>query len=439
MGAGGSCSISVTFTPTATGSRTATLTVTDSNAGNSGQTVALSGTGVVLAGTIALTPGSLTFSGQLTDTLSTAQAVTLQNSGTAALAVPSVSISGANAGDFGLTNGCQSTLGVGSTCTIAVTFTPAASGSRTATLTVIDSNASNSPQTLALSGTGVAAVGTIALTPASLTFSSQTTGTTSTAQTVTVQNTGTAALAVPSVSISGSNANDFGLSNGCHASLSVGSSCVISLTFTPAATGSRTATLTVADSNASNSLQTVVLNGTGQDFSLSAATSSIVAITAGQSAAATVAVSAVDGFTGSITFTCAVPAAMTEASCSAAPVQIASGASSANSTVTINTTAAHHVSALRRHSSWIVAQWSLGFFGVFLWGIPCRRRKRIAFGAVLLATLLLSACGGGSGGGASSNSSGYTDTGTPAGTYVLTLTASSGAASHTMTLSATVQ
>src|SRR5438552_18017189 len=78
----------------------------------------------------------------------------------------------------------------------SVTFTPSARGARSATLAVSD-NASGSPQTVALSGTGISPV--VSASPASLTFPSQFVGTTGLPQNVTVSNTGEVALTISSV------------------------------------------------------------------------------------------------------------------------------------------------------------------------------------------------------------------------------------------------
>ncbi|PYV35157.1 MAG: hypothetical protein DMG22_03325, partial [Acidobacteria bacterium] len=79
------------------------------------------------------------------------------------------------------TNNCGASVAVGANCTINVTFTPAATGTRSGTLTVTD-NATNSPQTASLTGTGNTT--TAGLTPTSLTFASQQVGSTSAAQAV---------------------------------------------------------------------------------------------------------------------------------------------------------------------------------------------------------------------------------------------------------------
>src|SRR5207245_1630603 len=158
-------------------------------------------------------PSSLTFSGQNVGTTSAAQAVTLSNPSGVALTITSIGFAGTNPGDFGQTNNCPlspSTLAANGTCTINVTFTPAATGTRGATLTVTD-NASNSPQTSSVSGAGVAPTAT--LSPTSLSFSRQNVNTTSASKTVMLTNTGSAPLTVTSITITGTNANNFALTS----------------------------------------------------------------------------------------------------------------------------------------------------------------------------------------------------------------------------------
>src|SRR5206468_2859609 len=100
-----------------------------------------------------LTPSSLTFASQTVSSTSAAQAVTLSNTTSTALSISSITFAGANPGDFGQTNTCGSSVAAGGNCAINVTFTPTATGTRSATLTVTD-NAGNSPQTAGVSGTG---------------------------------------------------------------------------------------------------------------------------------------------------------------------------------------------------------------------------------------------------------------------------------------------
>jgi len=142
-----------------------------------------------------------------------------------------------------------------------VTFTPAASGSRTASVSITD-NASGSPQTVSLSGTGTGTAALVSLSPTSLAFGNQSVGATSAAQTLTLRNAGNAALSITSLALTGSNASDFDQSNTCGSSLAAGANCTIAVMFTPSVTGSEAASLSIAD-NASGSPQTVSLSGAG--------------------------------------------------------------------------------------------------------------------------------------------------------------------------------
>jgi N-acetylneuraminic acid mutarotase len=103
-----------------------------------------------------LTPNPVAFPNQELKTTSAAATVTLSNTGTAALTGIVISLKGTNPSDFATTTGadaCGTSLAAGSSCDIYVTFTPAAAASYAATLSVAD-NASGSPQTAALTGTG---------------------------------------------------------------------------------------------------------------------------------------------------------------------------------------------------------------------------------------------------------------------------------------------
>ncbi len=101
-----------------------------------------------------------------------------------------------------------------------------------------------------------------ALSPTSLTFSSQNVNTTSPAQAVTLTNNGAQTLAINSITFTGTNPGDFAQTNTCGASVNVGQSCAINVTFSPGASGTRTGTLVVTD-NAPSGSQTVTLTGTG--------------------------------------------------------------------------------------------------------------------------------------------------------------------------------
>ena len=104
---------------------------------------------------VSISPASLTFASQSMGTTSAAQSVTVTNSGNAGLAISTITIGGTNAGDYARSaDSCTgATVAASTTCSISVAFTPTAAGSRTASVSLVD-NATGSPQTVALTGTG---------------------------------------------------------------------------------------------------------------------------------------------------------------------------------------------------------------------------------------------------------------------------------------------
>jgi hypothetical protein len=181
--------------------------------------------------------------------------VTLTNTGTTTLDISSITTSG----DFSQTTSplpCGSTLAAGKSCKIDVTFTPTQLGVRTGTLTLTD-NSPSSPQTVALSGTGGVQA---KLSPSTKTFPAEPVGTSSPAVVFTLANRQNVALTGITIATTG----DFSVSaKTCSTTLAATSSCTISVVFTPTAKGTRTGTLSVADS-AVGSPQTSSLQGKGE-------------------------------------------------------------------------------------------------------------------------------------------------------------------------------
>ena len=147
---GANCTFNVTFKPS-----TATqLPETDafygalviySNDPASPQQLRLSGTGSPLS----YSPKTLTFASQAVGTTSPAKAVTLTDHGTNALTIASVTTTG----DFAATNTCSGSIAAGAKCVVSVKFTPTQTGTRTGSVTLVDSGG-DSPQTITLTGTG---------------------------------------------------------------------------------------------------------------------------------------------------------------------------------------------------------------------------------------------------------------------------------------------
>jgi probable HAF family extracellular repeat protein len=251
--------IVVRFTPAARGTRSATLGI-ESNAPGSPNQVALTGNG--LAPLVSISPGSLDFGAQAVGTINNAQAVTIQNTGDAPLDIQSVRLAGADPGDFAIVGDgwTGSHLVPGQIATLNLRFTPTTAGDRSASLVVQD-NAASASQSVALSGTGTAALAT--LSSSQLQFAAQLVGTTSVEKSITLTNTGSAPLTLHGIHFIGANINDFAATADLTGFvLAPGQSRLIPVRFTPTAAGSRTASLSVSDT-APDSPQIVDLTGTG--------------------------------------------------------------------------------------------------------------------------------------------------------------------------------
>jgi sugar lactone lactonase YvrE/uncharacterized protein (DUF2345 family) len=152
LAAGKSCYVTIAFlagpfyTP-----QTATLQIM-SNAPGSPQPVTLSAQ--VIYPVARFSPSSLNF-GTIKHATSSTLNVTLTNPGGTPLILTGINVTGTNAAYFAQTNNCGSSLAAGSSCTVAVNFTPAATGSFSANLTFVDNAQSGGgTQTVALSGKG---------------------------------------------------------------------------------------------------------------------------------------------------------------------------------------------------------------------------------------------------------------------------------------------
>ena len=261
LAANASCNISVTFAPTATGNLQGYVMVTD-NAGNSPQKASLAGTGNPTPPVASLTPSNLVFSNQPITVSSNAQPIQLTNTGSGSLNISSIAITGSNLGDFAQTNNCPASLTGAAYCTIQVTFTPTAAGTRTAAVRVTD-NASGSPQSVPISGAGQLAP-LVTLSPSPLTFPNTNVGSISGPLTVSLENTGTATLTVSSIAVSaGTNASQFSIGNDtCITTLAISASCSFTVTFFPTQAGNDNWFVSITD-NAYNSPQSLALTATG--------------------------------------------------------------------------------------------------------------------------------------------------------------------------------
>jgi Abnormal spindle-like microcephaly-assoc'd, ASPM-SPD-2-Hydin len=162
-----SCTVNVAFAPTATsavGTHTAALVVSTSASANP-ERVQLSGSAAAVgtAPAVSVSPaGPIDFGTTRIGTPTGAQAVTIQNTGTADLNVSKVALAGTDATDFTAQNSCVGVaVAPGNTCTVNVVFQPQlTSGQKTATLQITD-DASGSPRVVSLTGLAAAGITTV--------------------------------------------------------------------------------------------------------------------------------------------------------------------------------------------------------------------------------------------------------------------------------------
>ncbi len=457
------------------------------------QDILISLCGSACAATANPTPTSLQFAGQTVGSVSSSQAVTVQNTGATALAISGIGVSGADAGDFGESSNCGSSLAAESSCAISVTFNPTGGQTRTGTL-VLNDNASGSPQTVALTGVGIVPAKPVITwaTPAAITYGtalsglqldagasvpgqfvySPAAGTLLPAGTDTISLTFTptdtidyssattsvqvvvnkatpmitwanpapivdgTALSATQLDASASVPGTFVYSPAAGAIPSAGADA-LNVTFTPTdTTDYKTATATA----------TLTVNlPPGFNINSSTVSISIPGATIGNTS--TITVTPIGGFTGTVTLAASVTASPIGAqdlptfSFSPGSTINITGASAVTSTLTISTTAATagDLTIPKRPGTGWTSIGGTTLACLLLFVIPVRpRRSRTMLGLLVLFAVFT---GGvvGCGGGGSSSSGTTGNPGTTAGNYTITVTATSGSLSAVGTVVVTVQ
>jgi hypothetical protein len=259
---GATHNLDVQFVPTSGGPKATTLRLTSDDPDESPVDVALSGSGTTPQ-EIDVSPTPYDY-GSVSLGTHAVRTFAIRNLGGTTLQVTGVSLTGGQANDFTITAGGGSfNVLPGATHNLDVRFAPTSLGGRTTTLQFTNDDANENPLDVTLTGTGVASVPEVVVTPASYGYGTQTVGVGVT-HTFTISNTGTSDLVVGPSSLMGPDAAAFAITSGQPGfTIAPGNNDTIQVTFTPPSTGLKSATLSIPTNDADENPVLVELSGTG--------------------------------------------------------------------------------------------------------------------------------------------------------------------------------
>lgn len=258
--AAGTCVITVQFAPDAAGAATGSFDILSNDPNEATVTVSLTGAGA--EPNIVITPSNLAFPSLVTGQVQT-RTVTVSNTGSADLVIGMIAATDFIA-PFSLTaDTCSTqTLAPAATCTLSVQFAPTADGMFTNGYSIPSNDRDEPVAQASLSGTATAAPEPfITVDPTSLGFGDVIVSQMN-MNTLSIVNDGSADLTISSIVVGGADAGDFTQTNDCTV-VTPAASCTVTVTFTPAAVGSRIATLTVNSDAANDTAVVIGLTGTG--------------------------------------------------------------------------------------------------------------------------------------------------------------------------------
>ena len=302
IAASGSTTFSITFDPSALGVRTATITIANNDSDENPYDFSIQGTGSNFAPEINIQGNATTIvDGDTTPTTAdktdfgvtditsgtVVNTFTIQNTGTAILGLTGtgptyITISGANAADFTVTANPSASIAAGGSTTFSITFNPSTIGLKTATLTIANNDSDENPYDFAIRGYGsngdqdINVQGGSPLTNIPMGDTTPTTakgtqfGNTQVGvanpKSFTIQNTwngaGNPSLTINSITVSGTNAAEFVVTNPI-TTISKNSSATFTVTFTPSALGVRNATITINSDDGDETPWSFAVQGTG--------------------------------------------------------------------------------------------------------------------------------------------------------------------------------
>lgn len=329
------------------------------------------------------------------------------------------------------------TPGATAVTSVLTITTAAATPAATSTVTVTGTFSSLSHNTtVSLTVIADFAIAATALSPASVLAGTPSTSTVTI--TPTSGFTGTVTLSCGSIMPTGTNDPTCSF---VPLSVTGGSGTSVLTVNTVATTSPVVYTLTITGTSGSLShfaSDTLIVTAPAADFTIAATALAPATVAAGASSTSTITIAPAAGtsFNSAVALTCSVaPAATRGPTCAFNPVSVTNG--SGTSVLTVSTTAATTAS-LAPHSSGLFYAMLLPIGGLtcLATGLTSRKKKLWSFllGCLLFSTLIiLPACGG------SGSTGGGGHPGTPAGTYTVTVTGTSGSRTHPTTVSLIVQ
>ncbi len=281
----GSSTFTVTFDPNAGGNQTATITIVSDDIDEGTYTFTVQGTGIapeinVQGNGTSIVSGDTTpsaaddtdFGNVSVASGSNANTFTIQNTGTDALTLTSVTSSDNT--QFALSGTTSGSIAALGSVTFTVTFDPNALGTQTSTITIESNDPDEGTYTFRVQGTGVApeinvqgngtSIASGDTTPSAADdtdFGSVSVSSGTNANVFTIQNTGTDTLTLTSVTSSDN--TQFAVSGTTSGSIAALGSVTFTVTFDPNALGTQTSTITIASNDADEGTYTFRVQGTG--------------------------------------------------------------------------------------------------------------------------------------------------------------------------------
>jgi hypothetical protein len=365
---------------------------------------------------LVLNPNRIDFGGQLAGTVGAKRTISVTNNGSSAITFNNVSFLD-SLSDFTLVNGCGNGLAIGASCTVDISFSPHFAGSSYTTLTFTGS--------FGRAGVGLIGLGE-ATGESAMRISPQVyppaahavPGLTAAAGVIQITNVGAQPLSLQNIQLT----SEFTQTNNCPPSVATAATCQIFVTFAPSGTGDRSGTMTITPNN-SNGPQNVDLHGVGDDFMLSADKSQAT-LQAGDSVITQLTITPqYTGLNAPVSLSCAgLPA---NSKCTFFSVQLTPGPYQVATHLTITTAQtkmATRILPVQAYAAFLV------IFGVLLVG-PKQNRKHgpllLVFLLVIMAAYI--GCGGNN---IQSPPQPPFVSGTPSGTYKISIAGVAGNLTH---------